>query len=149
VLCVASLVRGDASAAPVVLDPSLAALNNALVRNGFKVVLQHPKQKDAYGVYEAKTKTLWISPLAFELGIGRQVFIHEAVHAAQSCPNGVLSPIGWNHSLPKAVEREVSAILYNSYRHQNKALEREAFMAQGQSNGVELLIKALRARCGR
>ena len=131
------------------LDPALAALNSALVRNGFKVVFQHPKLKSAYGLYEAKTKTLWISPLAFELGIGRQVFIHEAVHAAQSCPTGVLSPIGWNHSLPQAVEREVSAILYNSYRHQNKALEREAFMAQGQPSGVNLLITALRVRCGR
>ena len=63
--------------------------------------------------------------------MGLPVLVHEAVHAAQSCPSGVPSPIGWQFSLPHALEHEVSGILYNTYRHQNKALEREAFMAQG------------------
>lgn len=135
-----------AQAAP--LDGQLHNLKVALARFGFNVVLEHPRQRRAYGVFEAKTKTLWISPLAFDLGIGKQVFIHEAVHAAQSCPTGVLAPIGWRHSLPLNVEREIAGILYNSYNRRNKALEREAFFAQGQSNGVDLVIQALKRRCG-
>lgn len=134
-------------------EPTLAAdlsrLRTALQHAGFKVEFRHPSIKTAYGLFEGKTRTLLISPLAFELGIGRQVFVHEAVHAAQSCPSGVLSPIGWRHSLPVVVEREISGILYNTYHHKNKALEREAFMVQGQPQGAELVIQALQQRCKR
>lgn len=75
------MVGGEASAAPVALDPSLAALNSAWLRHGFKVVLQH---------------------LALEL--------------------------------------EVSGILCNSCQHQNKALEREASMAQGPDELLAILL---------
>lgn len=151
VLSVAVLVavpsRVRAAEPPLAAD--LSRLRAALQRAGFKVEFRHPSIKTAYGLFEGKTRTLSISPLAFELGIGRQVFVHEAVHAAQSCPSGVLSPIGWTHSLPVVVEREISGILYNAYHHKNKALEREAFMAQGQPQGAELVIQALKQRCKR
>ena len=138
-----------AAAAEPALAADLSRLRAALQRAGFKVEFRHPSIKTAYGLFNAKTRTLSISPLAFELGIGRQVFVHEAVHAAQSCPSGVLSPIGWKHSLAVVVEREISGILYNAYHHKNKALEREAFMAQGQPQGAELVIQALQQRCKR
>ena len=41
-----------------------------------------------------KNKTLWISPITLPLGIARQTFLHEAVHAIQSCPTGTLTPLG-------------------------------------------------------
>ena len=138
----------NAEAAEPALAADLSRLRSALQRAGFKVEFRHPPVKTAYGLFQAKTRTLSISPLAFELGIAHQVFVHEAVHAAQSCPSGVLSPIGWKHSLPLVVEREISGILYNAYHHKNKALEREAFMAQGQPQGAELVIQALQRRCG-
>ena len=136
-------------ASPVMLDDQLEGLRTALIRRGFKVIFQHPSVQGAYGLYESKAKTLWISPLAFELGIGKQVFLHEAVHAVQSCPNGVLTPLGWHDNLPSSAEHEISGILYNNYRHKNKALEREAFLAQGQPNGAKRIIAALRTRCGK
>lgn len=141
------MAASPVGAAEPPLDVDLKRLRAALQRAGFKVEFRHPSVKTAYGLFEAKTRTLSISPLAFELGIGRQVFLHEAVHAAQSCPSGVLSPIGWQHSLPTVVEREISGILYNAYHHKNKALEREAFMAQGQAQGVAIVIQALQQRC--
>ena len=129
------------------LPPSLVHLHQALLDHGFRVVFRHPTPANAYGRFESKTKTLMISPLAFELGIGAQVFVHEAVHAAQSCPSGSLSPLGWTFPVSPVVEREISGVLYNAYRHRNKALEREAFMAQSQSVAPRLLIEAIEARC--
>ena len=105
-LAVLLAALSHARAAEPALAVELSRLRAALQRAGFKVEFRHPSIKTAYGLFNAKTRTLSISPLAFELGIGRHVFVHEAVHAAQSCPSGVLSPIGWKHSLPVVVERE-------------------------------------------
>lgn len=118
-----------------------------LRRRGFTVLLQAPPRSGIYGLFEAKSKTLWVAPVAFELGIGRQTVLHEAVHAAQSCPRGVLRPIGWKVTLAPVVEREISGILTTRYGHGNLAVEREAFGLQGQADAVSKLISALRARC--
>ena len=141
-----TLFLASALAVPL-LPPSLVHLHQALLDHGFRVVFRHPSPANAYGRFESKTKTLMISPLAFELGIGAQVFVHEAVHAAQSCPSGSLSPLGWTFPVSPVVEREISGVLYNAYRHHNKALEREAFMAQSQSDAPRLLIEAIETRC--
>ena len=129
------------------LPQRLVPLQEELKRQGFAIVFMHPANKSAYGTYDAKKKRLTISPLAFELGIGEQVFVHEAVHAAQSCPSGTLSPLGWSFPVPRVVQNEISGVLYNAYRHKNKALEREAFMAQSRPDAVPLLISALKSRC--
>ena len=145
-LKVSSLLLATALAVPS-LPPPLLLLHQALQDHGFRVYFRHPSPSNAYGYFDSKSKTLTISPLAFELGIGAQVFLHEAVHAAQSCPSGLLSPLGWTFPLSTVVEREISGVLYNAYRHRNKALEREAFMAQSQPGAPRLLIEALQTRC--
>lgn len=83
----------------------------------------------------------------FRLRIARQTFLHEAVHAVQSCPHGVLTPIGWRYPLAPVVDREISGILTTRYHHGNRALEQEAFGIQGQHDAVARLMEALKRRC--
>jgi len=129
------------------LPADLQPLVRELQGRGFKLRIALPPVRQAYGLFQSKTRTLWLSPLTFELGIARQTFLHEAVHAVQSCPNGVLTPIGWRYQLAPVVDREISGILTTRYHHGNRALEQEAFGLQGQSDAVPKLLKALRQRC--
>ena len=125
----------------------LQPLVGALQSKGFTIRISLPPVRSSYGLYQSKSKTLWISPLTFPLGISRQTFLHEAVHAIQSCPSGRLTPLGWSISLNPVVEREISAILLRSYHHGNRALEQEAFFIQGQKDAVPRLIQDLNKRC--
>ncbi len=136
--------------APQPLDRLPADLNpliQALQSKGFSVRIALPPVRGSYGLFQAKSKTLWISPLTIPLGIVRQTVLHEAVHAAQSCPSGRLTPLGWSAQLNPVVEREISGILLRSYHHGDRALEREAFMLQGQRDAVPKLVKAIQQRC--
>ena len=129
------------------LPADLQPLVQTLQSKGFSLRIALPPARGAYGLFEAKSKRLWISPLTIPLGIVRQTLVHEAVHAAQSCPTGRLTPLGWSAQLNPVVEREISAILLRSYHHGNRALEREAFMLQGQRDAVPKLVKAIQQRC--
>jgi hypothetical protein len=101
----------------------------------------------AYGQYVPASRTLWVAPIAFDLGIGPQTFLHEAVHAVQSCPDGRLTPIGWRLSLDPVVRQEIGGILTTRYHHGSRLLEQEAFALQGQDDAVARLRIALKARC--
>ena len=100
-----------------------------------------------YGLFQSKNKTLWVSPIAFELGIGRQTLLHEATHVAQSCPYGSLRPIGWQLPISPLIKREIKSLLYNRYDSKKYILEKEAFTLQGQKNAVALLLEAINERC--
>ena len=130
------------------LSEDLQPLVRELQRHGFSVLLAPPPRLETYGLFEARQRRLWVAPVAFELGIGRQTLLHEAVHAAQSCPRGVLMPIGWRVTLPAVVNQEIGGILTTRYGHGNLAVEREAFAVQGQPDAVAKVIAALKARCG-
>ena len=93
------------------------------------------------------SRTLWISPLSFELGIARQTFLHESVHAVQSCPSGKLQPIGWSLPLQPLLRNEISGILINGYPFTNHLLEQEAFALQGQPDATARLLRAMADRC--
>lgn len=131
------------SALPADLQP----LVHDLQSHGFRVRIALPPVRQTYGLFDSRSRTLWLSPLAFELGIERPTFLHEAVHAVQSCPGGFLTPIGWRFTLPAVVEQEISGILTTSYHQNNRALEQEAFGLQGQPDAVPRLRQALRQRC--
>lgn len=143
VIASSSLSPQPLSLLPADLQPLIQALHT----KGFKVLIALPPVRGSYGLFQSKNKTLWISPVTFPLGIARQTFLHEAVHAIQSCPSGRLTPVGWQVSLNPVVEREISAILLKSYHHTNRALEQEAFFLQGQKNAPSMLMKALKKRC--
>ena len=125
------------------LKPLLDLLKN----KGFHIKYEIPPKRGAYGLFQGKEKTIWISPISFELGIGRQTILHEATHAAQSCPNGLLSPIGWSLPVNQSIKNEIQANLLRNYDINQYTIEKEAFYLQSQKNGVELLIEAIKKKC--
>ena len=133
------------SSLPANLQPLVKALQN----HGFKIRIELPPVRSSYGLYQSKQRTIWVSPLAFELGIGRQTFLHEAVHALQSCPDGVMKPLGWRFSTPAIVMAEINRRLQSDYPMKSRAIEKEAFAIQGLPDAEKKLIKVLRERCHR
>ena len=128
---------------------SAADLNDVyhtLERHGFTIKEQQPPG-NAYGRYIPSERRLEISPLVRELGIARPVFLHEAVHAAQSCPNGDLSLIGVQRRVDPAVNSRIKYLLLTHYNSTNSALEQEAFMIQSQPDAEQIIITALNTRC--
>ena len=130
------------SASAVDLDD----LYRALLRHGFSIEERQPPGK-AYGRFIPSERRLEISPLVRELGIARPVFLHEAVHAAQSCPNGDLSLIGVQRRVDPVVNSRIQYLLRTHYKPINVALEQEAFVIQGQPDAEEIIITALSNRC--
>ena len=139
-----------ATSSPALTQPNLTldqlSLVRALEQKGFTVLFEHPPKQKAYGLFLSKSKELYISPLAFELGIGQAVFVHEAIHAAQSCPSGTLTSLGWKPQKNRIIAQEISGIVTRSY-HANQHLEREAFHGQAQENAIPRVINALKSRC--
>lgn len=129
------------------LPPELRPLARELLHHGFRLRFAPPPAAGAYGQYVPASRTLWIAPITFDLGIGRQTFLHEAVHAVQSCPAGRLTPIGWKLSLEPVVNQEIGGILTQRYHQGSRLLEQEAFALQGQPDAVARLRAALRSRC--
>jgi len=129
------------------LPAQVQSLARELQAYGFQIRLAPPPKRGAYGLFESKSKTLWIAPVTIPLGIARQTFLHEAVHAIQSCPSGQLTPLGVSGPLNPVVEREISAILLRNYHHTNRLLEREAFLMQAQPDAVPRLQTLLKRRC--
>ncbi len=129
-----------------VLD-DLKPLLNLLRDKGFKIKFQIPPKKGVFGFFQSKNKTIWISPITYELGIFRQTILHEATHAAQSCPNGLLSPIGWTLPVNQSIKNEIQANLLRNYDINQYTIEKEAFYLQSQRNGVELLMEVIKKRC--
>ena len=124
----------------------LISLQQALLRHGFRIeVRQLPGR--AYGRFVPTQKLLEISPVVHELGIAQRVLLHEAVHAAQSCPNGKLRLIGIQRRADPAAESRIRYLLSNHYRQEHMALEQEAFLIQGQEDAEALVVKALKERC--
>ena len=132
-----------------ILPADLRSLVQQLARHGFRLLFAAPPEPGAYGQFVPASRTLYLAPISLELGIARQTLLHEAVHAAQSCPDGRLTPIGWSLRLDPVVNREISAILLRGYHHSNRLLEREAFAMQGQPDAVGRILAALRSRCRR
>ena len=114
---------------------------------GFKIRNEMPPIKSSYGLYETKTKTIWISPITENLGIYKNVLIHEAVHAAQSCPNGFLTKLDVSLNLTTFQEELINRKLLSNYNYENFLLEKEAFSIQASPNALNIIIKALNERC--
>ena len=129
------------------LPVDLVPLVNVLRDAGYTVHFSKPPLAGAYGATDARQKTIWLAPISVDMGIARQVLIHEAVHAAQACPNGIYEPIGWRVSLPKSVEVSIKEILFRKYRRKNTAVEKEAFYMQSHPQAFKEISKALRERC--
>ena len=125
-------------------ESSFEMLKKQLEQAKFQVILDLPPQRGAYGLLKADSKTIWINPVVFDLGIAEQTLVHEAVHAAQVCKGkGKLSLLGL----------EIDPLIYAQpfFMHyadgDRKQLEREAYAVQTQSNRVELVSSLLKKYC--
>ena len=124
----------------------LGELQRSLLRHGFTIEVRQPPGQ-AYGRFIPAQRRLEISPLVQELGITRPVLLHEAVHAAQSCPDGTLSLIGVQRPVDPAVGSRIRYLLRHHYKPNTAALEQEAFVIQSQPDAEQLIITALNQRC--
>lgn len=138
-----------ASPLPAVgLAPDLQAVVDELEFHGFQVSFAEAPNPRVWGLFLSSTKTLWVTPAAFHSGANRQTFLHEAAHAAQSCPSGLLTLIGWKNPLPEAAESALQALLVSSYPPQARPLEAEARRLAERLDAPQQLLEALRRRCG-
>ena len=124
----------------------LTALQQALLSHGFQIEVRQPPG-GAYGRFIFSRKLLEISPLVQDLGITRPVLQHEAVHAAQSCPDGQLTLLKLDCQSSPVVESRIRYLLNNHYSQEHQALEQEAFRLQSQPDAEALIIAALERRC--
>lgn len=128
---------------PAELRPLIAALEAAR----FAVFFATPPIRSAYGATDPKRRLIWLAPVAVELGIARQALIHEAVHAAQACPAGLLRTIGWTLQLEPGIAQDINGLIKRGYPSNMYAVEREAFAMQSHPQAIPMLVQALRQRC--
>ena len=129
------------------LPAHLLPLQHELERVGVQIIYAPPPRAGVYGLYQPASKKLWVAPITQPLGILSRTFLHEAVHAAQACPKGVVKPLGVKSQLAPVVNRQIQYLLYANYSHGQTAVEREAFEIQGRPDAVQLLIRLIRQRC--
>ena len=132
--------------APPAPAGDLEQLQRSLLRHGFTIEVRQTPGR-AYGRFIPAERRLEISPLVRDLGITRPVLLHEAVHAAQSCPNGTLTLIGVQRPVDPAVGSRIRYVLRNHYKPNIAAVEQEAFVIQSQPDAEQLIITALNQRC--
>ncbi|WP_223343176.1 MULTISPECIES: hypothetical protein [unclassified Synechocystis] len=138
----ASVNSVNAQTSPV--DPDFTNLKQQLEAKKFRVLLSPPPQRGAYGLLNAQSRTIWIHPLTFELGIAVPVIVHEAVHAAQVCKGqGQLAPLGVTAE-PLVYARPFWLRYGENHR---RDLEREAFTIQTQPNRIALVSDYLNQFC--
>ena len=124
-------------------DPEFTMLKQVLEQHGFAVKIAVPPRRWAYGLLQAKSKTIWINPAVFELEIAVPTIVHEAVHAAQRCVSGPeLRPLGLGIAPPQITWRHVTR--YHSYR---RAVEAEAYAVQTRPDRVTLAMSIVRKYC--
>ena len=140
-------------------DPEFVRLKTQLENYGFQVNIAVPpnfnlpdreidflrrRVRKPYGVLNAKSKSIWINPIVFELGNSNAVLIHEAVHAAQYCAgNGKIQTIGLDIE-PIEQARPFFKRYINVH---SQAVEKEAYTVQTQSNSYELVLSLLEQHC--
>ena len=129
------------------LPADLRPLERALVDTGVEIRFALPPRRGVYGLYQSGERRIWISPVTRDLGILRHTFLHEAVHAVQSCRTGRAAPLGIKTPLTPVVQRKINQLLYSSYSHGASAVEKEAFEIQSRQDAVPLLLDQLKKRC--
>ncbi len=119
-------------------------LRQTLESHDFTVVLDLPPQTGTYGLLHVPTRTVWINPVVFDLGIAIPALVHEAVHAVQLCSG----PADMLSALNLGLEPYVPASrLYMRYTGARRTLEAEAYTIQARPDRVAYVTQLLRERC--
>ena len=140
-------------------DAQFNQLKTQLESYGFKVNIATPpslklpnqqpdfqrrRVRKPFGVMNAESKSIWIHPIVFELGISNPVLVHEAVHAAQFCVGkGKIQTIG----LDIEPIKQAQPFFKRYVDTQSQALEKEAYAVQTQPNSYDLAVNLLDRHC--
>lgn len=125
------------------IDKEFSRLKQTIEGYGFRLVLEPPPRRNTYGLFEVKTKTIWVNPVVFSLGNAQATLVHEAVHAAQYCANGhPLYPLGISISKNRQLRP-----FYTRYRGIRRQLEAEAYTIQIHPKKVSQAIALLHQHC--
>ncbi len=119
-------------------------LKQTLERYDFTVVLDLPPQTGTYGLLHVPTRTIWINPVVFDLGIAIPALVHEAVHAAQLCSGSAETLSALNLGLEPYAP---AARFYMRYTGTRRTLEAEAYTIQARSDRVAYVTQLLIERC--
>lgn len=123
--------------------PDFERLQQELEQANFTVKIELPPRRGSYGVLELATRTVWINPVVFELGIAQHTLVHEAVHAAQLCgSHEELSPLALGLEPPLVVQP-----YFMRYSGIRRLVEAEAYTVQALDNSVEYVIDLLNTHC--
>ena len=123
--------------------PDFERLQRALEQANFLVKLELPPKRGSYGLLELNTRTVWINPVVFELGIAQHTLVHEAVHAAQLCGSyDELSPLALGLEPPLVVQP-----YFMRYSGIRRLVEAEAYTVQALDNSVNYVIELLDTHC--
>lgn len=126
------------------LLPQFSELKQRLERYNFTIKIESPPVRSTYGLLEVKTRTIWIEPIVFDLGIALPTLIHEATHAAQLCGgNGEIRALNLPLSPPN-----ISRPFFTHYNHGlRRHLEAEAYAVQTHPDGYHIVISLLDKNC--
>jgi hypothetical protein len=126
-----------------VSNPDFLHLQEVLESYNFTVKISPPTVRGAYGLFDSKTRIIWIHPLVFDLGIARPTLIHEAVHAAQLCHGGkTVKALNLGIEPPPMTRR-----FFMNYEGFSRQIEAEAYTVQVQPDGIDLVISLLQKYC--
>jgi hypothetical protein len=125
-------------------EQQFLSLKQELEQYGFQVIIELPPKRGTYGLLESASKKIWINPVVFELEIGTQTLIHEAVHAAQVCAGkGNIQTLDLD--IQPISDARPFFLRYSDIHRQD--LEKEAYAVQTQPNSFELAISLLEQNC--
>ncbi len=131
------------ASAPPSVEAEFSRLQTILEDYGFQVKIEPTPIRGAYGQLNVDTRTIWIHPIVFELGIARPTLIHEAVHAAQLCRGKKkVQALGLTIPPPPMTRR-----FFLQYEGYTREIEAEAYTIQVQPDGMELVISLLHQHC--
>ena len=123
--------------------PDFERLQHALEQANFLVRLELPPKIGNYGLLDLTSRTVWVNPVVFELGIAEHTLVHEAVHAAQLCGSyDEFSPLGLELEPPLVVRP-----YFMRYSGIRRLVEAEAYTVQALDNRVEYVIDLLNTYC--
>lgn len=123
--------------------PDFERLQLVLEQVNFAVKLELPPKRGSYGLLELDTRTVWINPVVFELGIAEHTLVHEAVHAAQLCgSHEEFGPLALGLEPPLVVQP-----YFMRYSGIRRLVEAEAYTVQALDNSVDYVIDLLNTHC--
>ena len=126
------------------INEDFLLLKNQLESYGFEVRQEASPHRGSYGLLDTKSKTIWIDPIVFELGIALPTLIHEATHAAQFClGEGEITALALSIKPPN-----MARPFFTHYQDRNRRhLEAEAYAVQTHPDGLNLVMSLLEKHC--